>query len=78
MLVKLFLYYIGSVSNLGHFIGNIETLGMLIALISATVVYFITDIKEFECLERDEQYQSSRRFSQVIIELKRLIAYYIV
>lgn len=65
MLVKLFLYYIESSSNLGHFIGNIDLAGLVIALGSGTVVYFLTDIKDYDCLERDEQYQSSRRFSQV-------------
>lgn len=67
MLVKIFLRYIGSDSNLGHFIGNIDVLLMTIALVCAVVVYFITDFKDFDCLERDEQYKSSRRFSQVRI-----------
>jgi hypothetical protein len=75
MLVKLFLYYIGSDSNLGHFISNIDLLLILIALGSALGVYFITDIKEYECLVRDEEYDLSRRISQVGVTRLIVIIY---
>lgn len=65
MLVKLFLYYIKSESNLGHFIGNIDLLLLFIAIVSATAVYFITDVKKFECLERDDSYDKTRLFCHV-------------
>lgn len=66
MLVKLFLYYIKSESNLGHFIGNIDIILLLIAIVSGTAVYFATDVKEYDCLTRDYSYDESRKICQVL------------